>query len=82
MNRKHPESEVNLNAEDAQTPADLIFPPQAPFSWTRRWARAHRSERTPAVQRTYRIAGSAGSHAELVAAVAFCQTYAARLELD
>ena len=27
-----------------QTPAELIFPPQAAFSWTLRWARTRREE--------------------------------------
>jgi hypothetical protein len=61
-------------------PSDLIFPPQAVFSWTLRWARAHRSERTKSVVRKYRIAGSAANDAELAAAVAFCERHGATLE--
>ncbi|MFO7572113.1 MAG: hypothetical protein R6W48_05860 [Gaiellaceae bacterium] len=69
-----------MSSTHARTQADLVFPPQVPFSWTRRWARAHRDDRA-AVLRAYRIAGSAATDAELAAAVAFCRTYAAKLEL-
>jgi hypothetical protein len=34
-----------MNATYTETPADLVFSPQTPFSWTRRWARAHRNPR-------------------------------------
>jgi len=61
-------------------PAEPIFPPQAPFSWTLRSARAHRSERTKSVVRKYRIAGSAANDEELAAAVAFCERHGATLE--
>jgi len=71
-----------MGAEHAQTPSDLVFPPHVPFSWTRRWARAHRDDRVTLPRRAYRIAGSAASHSELAAAIAFCQAHAARLELD
>jgi hypothetical protein len=60
--------------------AELTFPPQAPFSWTLRWAKAHRSERTKAAVRKYRIAGSAANDEELAAAVAFCELHGATLE--
>ncbi len=71
-----------MNATHAPTPTDLAFPPQIPFSWTLRWARAHRNDRVAVASHTYRIAGSAASDAELAAAVAFCRTHAATLELD
>jgi hypothetical protein len=62
--------------------SDLIFSPQAPFSWTLRWAWAHRSESARSAARTYRIAGSAASDEELAAAVAFCERHGATLERD
>jgi hypothetical protein len=46
--RRHPnrsESEVDMDAEYARTPSDLVYPPHVPFSWTRRWAR-ERTART------------------------------------
>jgi hypothetical protein len=59
-----------------------MFPPQVAFSWTLRWARAHRSDRTVVKRRRYRIVGSAANDADLAAAVAFCETDAAKLDLD
>jgi hypothetical protein len=70
-----------MDATCAPQPSDLIFPPQAPFSWTLRWARAYRSERTKSVVRKYRIAGSAANDEELAAVVAFCERYGATLDL-
>lgn len=66
----------------AQTPPELIFPPQAPFSWTLRWARTHRSERQATDRRMFRIVGSTRNAEELSAAVAFARAHDARLELD
>lgn len=71
-----------MNATHSETPADLVFSPQTPFSWTRRWALAHRTDRTAVIRRAYRIAGSAPTDAELAAAVAFCRTHGATLALD
>jgi hypothetical protein len=72
-------------AAHADTPPELIFPPQYPFSWTLRGARAQRlrAKRTPAITTTsYRITGSARNEAELTAALAFCEEHGARLEMD
>lgn len=71
-----------MNATHVQTPSGLVFAPQVAFSWTRRWARAHRDDRAAPTRRTYRIAGSASSEAELTAVIAFCETHAARLQVD
>lgn len=71
-----------MNATHSETPADLVFSPQTPFSWTRRWALAHREDRAAVVRRAYRIAGSAPTDTELAAAVAFCRTHGATLVLD
>ena len=60
----------------------LTFPPQVPFSWTLRWARARRHDRTAMRPRAYRIAGSAANDRELAAVVAFCKSQAASLELE
>jgi hypothetical protein len=62
---------------------DLQFPPQYPFSWTLRGARAQRlreGSRSPVVR--YRIAGSARHAAEIAAALAFCEAHDAKLELS
>jgi hypothetical protein len=66
----------------ADTPPELIFPPQCPFSWTLRGARAQRLRPTtaPAVTR-YHIAGSARDANEIAAVVAFCEAHTAKLEL-
>lgn len=71
-----------MNATHAQTPAELVFPPQVPFSWTRRWARAHRSEAARTERRAIRIAGSTPSSEDVSAAIAFARAHDARLELD
>ena len=71
-----------MNATHAPTPADLVFPPQVPFSWTLRSARARRSEAPTTELRTYRITGSARSAEELSRAMAFCRAQDARLDLD
>lgn len=71
-----------MEATHAQTPSGLVFSPQVPFSWTRRWALANRSKRVGTEQRTYRIAGSAKSLEELTAAIAFARKHDASLEVD
>lgn len=71
-----------MNAAHPQPANEPHIPLQAPFSWTVRWARAHRLDRTVVRPRAYRIAGSATSDADLAAAVAFCEAHAATLELD
>ena len=39
-----------MNPDHAQTPSELVFPPQVPFSWTRRWRERTAAEvRSPAV---------------------------------
>ena len=70
--------EANYSPE----PSELIFPPQAPFSWTLRWARKHGTAKTRVAARTYRIEGSAANEEELAAAVAFCERHGAILEQD
>ena len=64
------------------TPTELVFPPQYPFSWTLRGARAQRlrAERAPAVTR-YSIVGSARDANEIAAVIAFCEKRNAKLEL-
>jgi hypothetical protein len=59
---------------------DLIFPPQAPFSWTLRWAQKRREAQTRSAAHTYRIVGSAANDEELAAAIAFCERHGAALE--
>ncbi len=71
-----------MNPTHRETPTDLVFSPQTPFSWTRRWALAHRTDRSAVVQRAYRIAGSAPTDTELTAVVAFCKAHGATLVLD
>jgi hypothetical protein len=71
-----------MEATYSPEPSELIFPPQAPFSWTLRWAWKHRAERPKVAARTYRIEGSATSDEELAAAVAFCKRHGASLERD
>ena len=66
----------------SDTPPELVFRPQVPFSWTLRGARAarlgaSRSRRSV----SYRIAGVADVD-ELDALNAFCEKHDARLELD
>jgi hypothetical protein len=72
-----------MNTSYAETPFELVFPPQATFSWTLRWARAQRLKREQDTPRTtsYRIAGSARDAKELAAAAAFCEEHAAKLEV-
>jgi len=69
-----------MEATYSPEPSELIFLPQAPFSWTLRWAWKHRAEKTKVAARTYRIEGSAASDEELAAAVAFCRRHGANLE--
>ena len=74
-----------------ETPIELVFPPQVPFSWTLRGARARRlraqrlkeSRLIEATDSTlsYRIAGSASEASELAAAIAYCDEHGASLEL-
>ena len=71
-----------MNATRTETPNDLVFPPQTPFSWTRRWALAHGKGRAALVRRAYRITGSAPTDTELAAAVAFCDAHRATLVLE
>ena len=73
---------LGVDAVDRETPPELVFPPQYPFSWTLRGARAQRlrARRAPAVTR-YTIAGSARNGDEIAAAVAFCTAHDAKLEL-
>jgi hypothetical protein len=73
----------DMEATDAETPPGPVFPPQVPFSWTLRGARAQRlkSERAPR-SISYRIAGAAREVDELAAAIAFCEEHNARLQLD
>ena len=65
-----------------QTPAELRFPPQAAFSWTLRWAKAHRADDAGTKPRRYLIAGSARSHEELAEAADFALAHDARLEVE
>jgi hypothetical protein len=71
-----------MNATYSPEASDLIFPPQAPFSWTLRWARKHGAAKTRVAASTYRIEGSAANDEELAAAVAFCERHGASLERD
>jgi hypothetical protein len=71
-----------MNATQTETPADLVFSPQTPFSWTRRWALAHRKDRAAVIRRAYRIVGSAPTDTELTAVFAFCKAHGATLVLD
>jgi len=66
----------------SETPPELIFPPQVPFSWTLRGARAARLGRKQSADGVrYRIAGVAAAD-ELATLAAFCREHGARLELD
>jgi hypothetical protein len=66
----------------SETPPELVFPPQVPFSWTLRGARAARLGRNRAADGfRYRIAGVAAAD-ELAALTAFCREHGATLELD
>jgi hypothetical protein len=68
----------------AGTPPELVFAPQVPFSWTLRgaWARRQRAAAaSPPRAVAYSIIGSAVGVEALAAALAFCETHDARLEL-
>jgi hypothetical protein len=68
---------------DSDTPPELVFPPQVPFSWTLRGARARRLNQSgPRRAIRYRIAGVAAGADELAALEAFCAERGASLELD
>jgi hypothetical protein len=73
--------EAGMAAPLAQTPPELVFAAQAPFSWTRRWALAHRTE-SQIPNPSYRIDGSARSANELSEAVSFARDHAAQLQLN
>jgi len=71
-----------MDNADSNTPPELVFSPQVPFSWTLRGARAARLGAGRARRRiSFRIAGVADVD-ELDALDAFCKQYGARLELD
>jgi hypothetical protein len=72
-----------MGATYEETPPELIFPPQWPFSWTLRgaWARRRRAEQAAAGPVLYRIAGTADDAADLAAAMAFCREHKAVLDL-
>jgi hypothetical protein len=72
-----------MQAPRHETPPELIFPPQVPFSWTRRSAFVDRLkvEREAPQPISYRIAGSAQDARRLAAALAFCNEHGATLEL-
>jgi hypothetical protein len=75
--------EAHMEATFSPKPSELIFPPQAPFSWTLRWARQRREREQASTPATaYRISGSARNTEELAAAIAFCEQHSARLERD
>ena len=66
----------------SETPSELVFPPQVPFSWTLRGARAQRlNDSRPRRTVRFRIAGVAGAD-QLAALAAFCDEHGATLELD
>jgi hypothetical protein len=71
-----------MGASYAATPAELVFPPQAAFSWTLRSARARRTKASEPARRSihYRIAGSAADWGELAAAIAYCRHHRATLD--
>jgi hypothetical protein len=68
-----------MEATYSPEPSEPIFPPQAPFSWTLRWARKRREREQAATP--YRIAGLARSTEELAAAIAVSERHDARVEL-
>ena len=72
-----------MEATRSETPPELVFPPQVPFSWTLRGARARRlkAEVAKAQAVPYHIAGTAGNAMALAAAISFCDTYNATLKL-
>jgi hypothetical protein len=60
-----------------------VFPPQVPFSWTLRGARAERlSAERDARPVSYRIVGSARDASGLAAAIMYCAKHGATLEAD
>ena len=69
-----------MKATYSLQPSELIFPSQAAFSWTLRWAMKHRAEKPKVAASRYRIEGSVASDEELAAAVAFCKQHGASLE--
>src|SRR5262245_11706941 len=74
--------EVLLDTVHSETPPELVFPPQVPFSWTLRGARAARLRGNQAAGGVrYRIAGVAAAD-KLAALAAFCREHGATLELD
>jgi hypothetical protein len=83
---------MNMQTIHESTPDGLIFPPQYPFSWTLRGARADRlrveglAERLPTEEScakvSYRIAGSISEASQLAAAIAYCDEHGALLELQ
>jgi hypothetical protein len=74
-----PGAQEGVRPED--TPPELVFPPQYPFSWTLRGARARRlrAKTAPAITR-YRVTGSTRDANELAAVAAFCEAHNAKLE--
>jgi hypothetical protein len=72
-----------MQAPRHQTPPELIFPPQVPFGWTRRWAFVDelKVERDAPRPISNRIVGSAHDARRLAAAIAFCNEHGATLEL-
>jgi hypothetical protein len=63
-------------------PSELVFPPQVPFSWTLRGARAARLATHKGRRRlSFRIAGVADAD-KVDALAAFCKQHGARLELN
>lgn len=70
-----------MTAPLADTPFELVFEAQVPFSWTRRWALTHRADAKPP-RPSFRIEGLARSETELSAAMAFARAHEARLELS
>jgi hypothetical protein len=71
-----------MNNGHAQTPPELVFAPQVPFSWTLRGARTRRLRLAEAGSTvTYRIVGEAVDANEISSLAAFCREHNARLEL-
>ena len=71
-----------MHDADSETPAELIFPLQVPFSWTLRGARAQKMNESRFRRSVrYRIAGVAKAD-ELASLAAFCQEHGAKLEFD
>jgi len=74
----------HIDATHAETPFDLVHPPQVPFSCTLRWARARRqvAGQSPSTATSYCVTGEARDADELSTVIAFCKEHHARLELD